>query len=122
MNYKPKFVLGKINTSNITDEDVKEGCINQEEIEKCKEFFNVINGTELILGLWDYDNQQEYHIATWSKEYDDTMKEAYWIMENEFGCFNRCEFEEKWKLGEYDSGGSTVIPLKCVEVIKVLQE
>lgn len=122
MSYTPKIVLGKVDASKVTDKNVGDGCVTKKDIDVCKEFINKINGLELKVSLWDYDNYSKYHLWSWKNKDDETMKEAFWLLENQFGFLERDKFIKEWKAREYDAGGSTVIPLECIQVIEVLQE
>lgn len=122
MGYLPKTIIGKVNADVLTDEDVKKGCINEIEINACKEFYKKLNGLEILVELWDYDNYDSFHLAGHRPEDDETVMEAFWILEDVFGSLERAEFINQWKKQEYDSGGVTVFPLKCIEEIRVIRE
>lgn len=123
MSYIPKTIRGKMNFKNITDEEIAKGCSSKSEVETVRKFYEKLDGVELCLSLWDYDKRSSYHLSGWSDEVDNLMMEAIFILEKEFGVYEDFEdFKEVWKAKEYDSGGTTVFPLNCVEVLEVLCE
>lgn len=99
-SYKPKIIEGKITGAGWP-----------------------IDGHTLVLTLWDYDNYESWHLYGWMPEDEHAVMETMFITETEAGMclydtldtFVEC-FEER------ESEGSFCIPLKNVEVIKVLQE
>ncbi len=123
MSYIPKTVRCKMNFENITDEEIMKNCAYRNEIEGVRKFYKKLDGIEIYLSLWEYDNYECYHLSTWKNEADNTMMEAFWIFENEFGVYDDYEeFKKDWKEGEYDSGDSIVFPKSCVEELEVICE
>lgn len=100
LTYKPKIIEGKISGTGWP-----------------------IDGCTLILALWDWDNYGSWYLHDWKPEDDQAMMETMFIAETEAGmCLYDTlkEFADHWE--EWESEGSFCIPLKNVEVIKVLQE
>lgn len=98
--YKPKVVEGKISGTGWP-----------------------IDGHVLDLSLWDYDNYEDYHLSFWKTEDDQAVMETMFITETAAGlCLYDTleEFAEHWE--EWEAQGSFCIPLKNVEVVKVIQE
>lgn len=123
MSYIPKTVRCKMNFENITDEEIMKNCAYRNEVEGVRKFYEKLNGLEIYLSLWNYDNYECYHLSTWKDEVDNAMMEAFWIFEKEFGVYDDYEeFQKDWKEGEYDSGGSIVFPKSCVEELEVICE
>lgn len=123
MSYIPKTVRCKMNFKNITDEEIRKNCAYDNEVEGVRKFYEKLDGIEIYLSLWEYDNYESYHLSTWKDKVDNIMMEAFWIIEKEFGVYdNHEEFKKDWKDGEYDSGGSIVFPKSCVEELEVICE
>jgi hypothetical protein len=123
MSYIPRTVKCKINFKNITDEEIMKNCCRRSEVEGVRKFYEKLDGIVIYLSLWEYDKYESYHLSTWTDEADNTMMEAFWIFEKEFGAYDDFEeFKKDWKEGEYDSGGSIVFPKNCVEELEVVCE
>lgn len=123
MSYIPKTIKCKMDFKNITDEEIRKNCAYDSEVEGVRKFYEKLEGIELYLSLWEYDNYECYHLSTWKNEVDNTMMEAFWIFEKEFGVYDDYEeFKKDWEEGEYDSGGSIVFPKSCVEELEVICE
>lgn len=123
MSYMPKTLKCKMNFKNITDAEIRKNCASDNEVEAVRKFYEKLDGSVLILSLWDYDNHESYHLSNWNNETDSLMMEAMFILEKEFGVYNDFEeFKEVWKAGEYDCGGSIVFPKNFVEVLEVICE
>lgn len=123
MSYMPKVVRCKMNFKNITDEEIRQNCSNDKEVEGVRKFYEKLEGAELYLSLWDFDNYQSYHLRSWGKDSDDKVKAAFWEWEKAFGMYdNFNEFQDDWKEGEYDCGGSVIFPKKYAEVLEVVNE
>lgn len=123
MSYIPRTVKCKMNFKNITDEEIMKNCCHRSEAEGVRKFYEKLDGIVIYLSLWEYDKYKKYHLTTWTDEVDNTMMEAFWIFEKEFGIYNDLEeFEKDWKEREYDCGGSIVFPKNCVEELEVICE
>ncbi|RKI94310.1 hypothetical protein D7V94_01845 [Parablautia intestinalis] len=98
--YKPKVIEGKISGTGWP-----------------------IDGHNLMLSLWDYDNYESWHLNYWKKEDDPAVMETMFITETKAGlCLydTLTEFAEHWE--EWEPEGIFCIPLDKVEIVKVLQE
>lgn len=123
MSYIPRTVKCKMNFKNIIDEEIRKNCAYDNEVEGVRKFYEKLDGIEIYLSLWEYDNYESYHLSNWKDEVDNTMMEAFWVFEKEFGVYDDYEeFKKDWKEGEYDSGGSIVFPKSCVEELEVICE
>ena len=100
MGYKPKTIEGKIKNTGWA-----------------------IDGHTLVLTSWDYDNHESWHLCDWKKESEKAVIETMFITETEAGmCLYDTleEFTENWE--EWEPEGSFCIPLKNVEVVRVIQK
>lgn len=123
MSYMPKTVRCKLNFKNATDEDIRKTCSCASEVEGVRKFYEKVDGIELYLGLWSYDNYENYHLSSWADKVDKTMMDAFWIFEQAFGVYEDYEkFQRDWHDGEYDCGGSIVFDKKFVEELEVIHE
>lgn len=114
----PKYVEGQLDFSSITDEELAKDCC-KEELEAVKQFYRILDGTTLLLSLWDYDNEEDYHLSGWNDETDEKMMKGMFELEKVYGAYDDFEkFKKDWKAKKYDCGCSIVFPKKCVEVIK----
>lgn len=81
-----------------------------------------IDGHTLLLTLWDYDNRESYHLYRWPGESEKAVMETMFITESDAGmCLYDTleEFEAHWE--EWEPEGSFCIPLKNVEILKIVQ-
>lgn len=123
MNYIPKKIRCKLKFKDLTDEEIREHCFSSSEFGGIKKFYQKLDGMEVYLVLWKYDNYKYYHLSTWKNEVDKIMMEAFWIFEKELGAYSDYEnFKNDWKNGEYDCGRSIVFPQKCAEELEVISE
>lgn len=123
MGYIPKTIKCKMNLKNISDAEIMKNCTSKNVMETIKKFYQKLDGIELYLSLWDYDNKEGYHLSSWNDEFDNTMMEAFFILENDFGVYhNFKEFKSIYLDGEYDSSGTIVFPKHCVEELEVICE
>jgi hypothetical protein len=123
MSYIPRTVTGRMNFKNITDEEIMKSCINKNEAEAVRKAYEKLDGTVLLLTLWNYDKHEDYHLSGWNDETDKTMMEAMFIIESAFDGYSDFEeFKRIWEDGKYDPGCSVVFPKNCVEEIKVIHE
>lgn len=123
MSYSPEVLKCKMNFKNITDDEIRKYCIDDKEVEGVRKFYEKLDGIELYLSLWDYDNYENYHLSGWSNDVDKIVKEAFWIYEQEFGVYkNKNDFKSIWKAGEYDCGGSIIFNLNNAEVLEIISK
>jgi hypothetical protein len=101
-NYRPKVVIGKVKNTGYP-----------------------IDGHELALALWDYDNYESYHLWSWADESDDAVMQTMYQAEKGSGIGAFCSLEEfsaAWKAKELEPAGAFLIPVENVEVVEVVQE
>lgn len=125
MSYQPKIIRGKLHFENITDDEIRKNCSRECEVKAMRKVYDILNGQELLLSLWSYDNYEDYHLNGWFTETDDKMMEVMFILENEFGIYHDYEeFKKIWKSTEdkYEPECSIVFPKKCVKELEVLSE
>ncbi len=97
--YKPKVIEGKISGTGWP-----------------------IDGLNLMLSSWDYDNHESWHLDFWKDEDDQAIMETMFITETAAGmCLYDTlkEFAEHWE--EWEPEGVFCIPLENVEVLRILQ-
>lgn len=102
MRYQPKLIRGKV-----------------------KETGYPIDGRELFLSLWDYDNYESYHLSGWKKEDDEAVMMTIYQSENEAGlcAYDTLEeFTSAWKSGEYEPDGVFCLASDNVGVLDVIRE
>lgn len=123
MSYIPKTIKCKINSKNITDEEMTKHCFSESEKEAVREFYKKIDGAILILSLWRYDNYESYHVSGWEDSQDKQMMEAIFELEKEFGAYNDYEeFKKDWKAKEYDPGCAMTFPKCVIEELEIMCE
>lgn len=123
MSYSPEVLKCKMNFKNITDDEIRKYCIDDKEVSGVRKFYEKLDGIELYLSLWDYDNHEDYHLSGWAEDVDEMVKEAFWIYEQEFGfCKNKSDFKSIWEAGEYDCGVSIIFNLNNAEVLEVISK
>lgn len=123
MSYRPKTIKCKINSKNITDEEITQHCFSENEKEAVREFYKKIDGAILYLSLWNYDNYESYHLSGWKDDMDNQVMEATFILEKNFGVYSNFEeFKKVWKEKEYDSGCVITFPKSVVEELEVMCE
>lgn len=102
MGYQPKLIRGRVKGTGYP-----------------------IDGLELVLSLWDYDNYENYHFGWWNKEDDEAVMMTMYQSENEAGIcvYDTLEdFARAWKAGEYELDGVFCIAPDNVDVLEVIQE
>lgn len=102
MGYQPKLIRGKV---------------------KCTGY--PIDGRELILSLWDYDNYKSYHLSGWCDDDDEAVMQTIYRSENEAGfCVYATleDFARVWEAGEYEPEGVFCLAPDNTEVLEVIRK
>lgn len=102
MGYQPKLIRGRVKDTGYP-----------------------IDGRELLLSLWDYDNYESYHLGGWRDDDDEAVMLTIHKSEEEAGLcvYNTLEdFAEAWEAGEYEPEGTFCLAPDHVDVLEVIQE
>lgn len=128
--YKPKIVRAKLHTGGKSVADYRKKLHGQgftvRDFRHMQKADNYLDGIEVYLSLWDYDNHENWHLWNWEKEADERIMCAMFEAEHysPFGTSSDDfgKFRKAWKAGEYEPGGSYCFENEQVEVLEVLQE
>lgn len=100
MSYKPKVIKGRVSNTDTP-----------------------LDGCELFLSLWSWDNYSSYHLYGWDNDVDENvMKTMYQADELYKEIYTEEEFLELWKAGDYEPDGVYCIDLDKVDVLEIIQE
>ncbi len=102
MGYLPKIIRGKVKDTGYP-----------------------IDGRELLLTKWDYDNYENYHLCFWSEEDDEAVMLTIYQSEEKAGLcvYDTLEdFKRAWKAGEYEPDGVFCLALDQVDVLEIIAE
>lgn len=102
MKYQPKVINGKVKNTGWP-----------------------IDGHELSLSLWDYDNYECYHLWGYPPESDEAVMQTMYQTEKEAGlCVYDSleEFKAAWMAQKWEAAGVFTIPLENVDVLQVLRK
>ena len=101
MAYKPKIVAGRVHDTGYP-----------------------IDGYDLYLSMWKYDNHEKWHLYSWDDDVDEAVMLTIYNAEREAGfhTWTLDTFTEMWKRKQWYPMGSFCLDLDKVEVIYVLQE
>lgn len=124
------IVQGKLKTGGKTIDEIRNQHANQnlkvEELENIKKAYETLDGVELYLSLWDYDNEETYHLCRWNDEVDEKiMMGVYYFEQVSFSTKylnNREKFIKDWKNNKYEPMGSLCFEKEDVEVLEKISE
>lgn len=129
--YLPKVALARLHTARSLEE-VKEQTKGQhftrnemKAMVRCNEF---LDGLEVYVSKWNWDNHESWHLYNWKQQDDETMKKALYEAE-QYHPFadvryknNFEQFEKDWEAGTYDPGMTYSFSDKECEILEVVQE
>lgn len=126
---KPKYFKCRLKTGGKTIEQIREQNKGQgmtwRDFEKIQLGYNYFDGVELLLSLWDYDNESCYHVSGWGDDVDSKMMMGMYYMEQIHPApmykDNFDKFTDDWRAGEYDPGMPFCFDKEDVEELEVLQ-
>lgn len=125
-----KILKGRFKTGGKTIDEIRNQHANQnlkvEELENIKKAYEILDGVELYLSLWDYDNEETYHLHSWDDEVNEKMMVAtYYFEQVSFSTRylnNREKFIKDWKNNKYKPMGSLCFEKEDVEVLEMISE
>jgi hypothetical protein len=125
-----KVVRGRFRTGGKTIDEIRNQRDNKnlkvEELENIKKAYEEINGVELYLSLWDYDEQKMFHISGWEDKADEKiMNGTYYLEQVGFSTQylnNREKFIKDWRNNKYEPIGSLCFEKEDVEVLETISE
>lgn len=131
--YRPKIVKAKLKTGGKTVQSVREKLTGHgftvrdfQHIIKAGEY---LDGLEVFLSLWNWDNHSKWHLWNWQQEDDEKVMLAMYQAE-QFHPYavvreyknNFEQFKTDWETGEYDPGATYTFDFDEVEVLEIIQE
>lgn len=127
----PLIVRARLHTAKSYDEikaEVKGQHFTVKEMKAMARSGNYFDGLEVFLSKWNWDHHESWHLYTWQKQDDETVKKAIYEAE-QYHPFasaryknNFEKFEKDWKNGEYDPGMTFTFKDSECEVLEVVQE
>lgn len=131
--YRPKIVFCRLHTGGKTLEELREELKGQgftyRELQNVVKANNYLDGLELWVSMWNWDNHEKWHLWNWPEEVDEKVMFAMYHAE-QFHPFKNARpykddierFKADWKSGEYDPGATYSFSVEEVEVLRVEQE
>ena len=116
-SYRPKVVRARLKTGGKTVQSVREKLTGHgftvRDFQNIIKAGNYLDGLEVQLSLWSWDNHENWHLWNWKPEDDEKVMLAMYQAE-QFHPFaamrnyknNFEQFKEDWKNEEYDPGAS----------------
>lgn len=98
MAYMPKIVLGRIKNTGYP-----------------------IDGKEVYLSQWDYDNNEHFFLAGWNDDAEEAVLKTLFFADI-MGADDYDEFVEAWKSGAYIPDESFCLDPENVEVLEIIQK
>lgn len=127
----PKVALVRLHTARSLDEakeQLKGQHFTRNEMKAAVRCYNFLDGLEVYVSKWNWDNYESWHLYNWKPQDDETMKKALYEAEqyhpyaamrykNDFE-----QFEKDWEAETYDPGMTFSFTDAECEVLEVVQE
>lgn len=132
-SYRPKIVRARLKTGGKTVQEVREKLTGRgftvRDFQSIIKAGNYLDGLEVWLTLWSYDNHSKWHLWNWKKEDDEKVMLAMYQAEqfHPYANYRAYKdnfelFKQEWDAEEYDPGASYTFEFDEVEVLEVVQE